>query len=584
LTEKRQILKSASIISLVTIVSRVLGYVRDQRISFLLGTTLSADAFVLAYRLPNLFRRMVGDGVVTASFIPVFTGYMRDSSEDLWRFANRLFWTLALALAIVTVLGVIFSPVVIKSFSSSQDSSNSWAEAISLNRIIFPYLFFAGLAALGMGILNSFHNFALPASTTALQNLSIIIFSIAVVWHYFQSPAISLAVGVLVGGALQFLILVPQLVRKGMRFDFGLSLAHPGIKNFAQLMFPRFFGMGVAQINFYVDTFFATAPRMPHGSLAALYVSDRVMELVLGGYAIAVATAILPMMSHQAAANDYAGLKRTLTFAVRIVAYITIPAALGLMILREPIIRMLFQHGQFVAESTRLTARPLLYYAAGLPALACVKLIVPAFYSAGDTKTPVVVAIISFIINIALNFVFLHFLFRRFQNGGPALACVKLIVPAFYSAGDTKTPVVVAIISFIINIALNFLFLHFLFRRFQNGGPALATVLATFFDFFTLFFIFRFRYGALGSFEISRSIGKISLCAALMGVGCMIGNHYARYTVQSAFFTQLLVFFALIGGATLLYIGLTWVFRCPEIEEVYGIATRRETAEELAGS
>jgi putative peptidoglycan lipid II flippase len=532
LTEKRQILKSASIISLVTIVSRVLGYVRDQRISFLLGTTLSADAFVLAYRLPNLFRRMVGDGVVTASFIPVFTGYMRDSSEDLWRFANRLFWTLALALAIVTVLGVIFSPVVIKSFSSSQDSSNSWAEAISLNRIIFPYLFFAGLAALGMGILNSFHNFALPASTTALQNLSIIIFSIAVVWHYFQSPAISLAVGVLVGGALQFLILVPQLVRKGMRFDFGLSLAHPGIKNFAQLMFPRFFGMGVAQINFYVDTFFATAPRMPHGSLAALYVSDRVMELVLGGYAIAVATAILPMMSHQAAANDYEGLKRTLTFAVRIVAYITIPAALGLMILREPIIRMLFQHGQFVAESTRLTARPLLYYAAGLP----------------------------------------------------ALACVKLIVPAFYSAGDTKTPVVVAIISFIINIALNFLFLHFLFRRFQNGGPALATVLATFFDFFTLFFIFRFRYGALGSFKISRSIGKISLCAALMGVGCMIGNHYARYTVQSAFFTQLLVFLALIGGATLLYIGLTWVFRCPEIEEVYGIATRRETAEELAGS
>jgi putative peptidoglycan lipid II flippase len=532
LTEKKQILKSASIISLVTIVSRVLGYVRDQRISFLLGTTLSADAFVLAYRLPNLFRRMVGDGVVTASFIPVFTTYMRDSNEDLWRFANRLFWTLALVLAIVTVLGVIFSPVVIKSFSSPQDPSNSYDQAVSLNRIVFPYLFFAGLAALGMGILNSFHNFALPASTTALQNLSIIIFSIAAVWHYFQDPAVSLAVGVLVGGALQFLILVPQLVYKGMRFDFGLSLSHPGIKSFSRLMFPRFFGMGIAQINFYVDTFFATAPRMPHGSLAALYVSDRVMELVLGGYAIAVATAILPMMSHQAAANDYEGLKRTLTFAVRIVAYITIPAAMGLMILREPIIRMLFQHGQFVAESTRLTARPLLYYAAGLP----------------------------------------------------ALACVKLVVPAFYSAGDTKTPVVVAILSFIINIALNFIFLHFLFRRFQNGGPALATVLATFFDFFTLFFIFRIRYGALNTVEIARSISKISLCAALMGVGCMIGNYYARYTVQSAFFTQLMVFIGLVGGATLLYIGLTWVFRCPEIEEVYGIATRRETAEELAGS
>ncbi len=532
MTEKKQILKSASIISLVTIVSRVLGYVRDQRISFLLGTTISADAFVLAYRLPNLFRRMVADGVVTASFIPVFTTYMRDSTKELWDFGNRLFWTLALVLAIITVLGVIFSPVVIQSFSAPGEKASSWAEATSLNRIIFPYLFFAGLAALGMGILNSFHNFALPASTTALQNAAIIIFSMAVVWHYFGSPAISLAVGVLVGGALQFLILVPQLVRRGMRFDFAISFSHPGVRNFARLMVPRFFGMGIAQINFFVDTFFATAPRMPRGSLAALYVSDRVMELVLGGYAIAVATAILPMMSHQAAANDYEGLKRTLTFSVRLVAYITIPAALGLMILREPIIRMLFQHGQFVAESTRLTARPLLYYAAGLP----------------------------------------------------ALACVKLIVPAFYSAKDTKTPVIVALISFALNIVLNFVFLHFLFKRFQNGGPALATVLASLFDFFTLFFIFRVRYGALGSVQLLRSISKISLCAALMGVGCMIGNHYANYTLHSAFFTQLMVFLALIGGATLLYIGLTWVFRCPEIEEVYGIATRQETAEELAGT
>jgi putative peptidoglycan lipid II flippase len=219
---------------------------------------------------------------------------------------------------------------------------------------------------------------------------------------------------------------------------------------------------------------------------------------------------------------------------VRIVAYITIPAALGLMILREPIIRMLFQHGQFVAESTRLTARPLLYYAAGLP----------------------------------------------------ALACVKLIVPAFYSARDTKTPVIVGLISFALNIVLNFIFLHYLFKRFQNGGPALATVLATFFDFFTLFFIFRLRYGALGSVEIFRSIGKISLCAALMGVGCGIANIYASSpaALSASFFNQLLIFIGLIGGATLLYIGLTWIFRCPEIEEVYGIATRRESAEELAGS
>jgi putative peptidoglycan lipid II flippase len=534
LSEKKQILKSASIISLVTLASRILGYVRDQRITLLLGTTLSADSFVLAYRIPNLFRRLVGDGTFSATFVPVVTTYMRErSSEELWQFVNRLFWTVALVLAVVVIFGVIFSPQVIHTFTSPQDKVAGWDEAIELNRIIFPYLFFLGLAAIGIGILNSFHYFAVPAATTVLLNVVIIIFSTAAVWHYFRSPATSLAVGVLVGGALQFLMLVPQLVRRGMRFDFGLSFTHPAIRDVARVLFPRFFGLGISQINFFVDTYFANSVLMPRGSLTALYVADRVMELMLGGYAIAVATAILPIMSHQAAANNYEGLKKTLTFAVRIVAYITVPAAIGLMTLREPIIRMLFQHGQFVAESTRLTARPLLYYAIGLP----------------------------------------------------ALACVKLIVPAFYSANDTKTPVIVALISFFLNILLNIVFLEFFFKRFQNGGPALATALATLFDFLILFAVFRLRYGPLGSLAIFRSIGKISVCSLIMGTGCLVANHYANYTRDSAFFIQLVVFIAMILGATLVYVGLTWLFKCPEIEEVYGIAMRRPgAAEGLAGS
>ena len=203
--------------------------------------------------------------------------------------------------------------------------------------------------------------------------------------------------------------------------------------------------------------------------------------------------------------------------------FITIPAALGLMILREPIIRVLFQHGQFVAESTRLTARALLYYAVGLP----------------------------------------------------ALATVKLVVPAFYSTGDTKTPVIVASISLGINILLNIIFLQFFFKRVQNGGPALATAIACFFDFFALFIIFRLRYGAMGTMEILRSFGKTSLCASIMGVACWFGNYYTTFTIHSRFLVQLVVFAALIIGATAVYLGLAWLFRCHEIEEVYGIATRR---------
>jgi putative peptidoglycan lipid II flippase len=526
LTDKKHILKSASIISLVTVVSRVLGYVREQRIALLLGTTAAADAYNLAYRIPNLFRRLVAEGSMTASFIPVFTTYMREKhKEEIWDFANKLFWTLALVVAVITVLGMVFSPSVVHLFAGKNIAE---VQATELNRIVFPYLFFIALAALAMGILNCFHIFGLPAATPVLLNLATILFTFAVFRRHFKDSATAIVVGVLVGGVLQFLIQVPSLVQKGMQFRFGISFSHPGIRNVARLMAPRLFGIGIGQINLFIDTRFATAAIMPVGSLAALNVADRVMELVLGGYAIAVATAILPMMSHQAAAKDYESLKKTLAFSVRIVAFITIPAALGLMILREPVIRVLFQHGEFVAASTRLTARALLYYAIGLP----------------------------------------------------ALATVKLVVPAFYSTGDTKTPVIVAGISLFINIVLNIVFLQFFFRRVQNGGPALATALATFFDFFALFIIFRLRYGSMGMMEVMRSFAKISLCSGIMGVACWIANYYTSFTMHSRFLVQLVVFSALIIGATVLYLAVAWIFRCHEIEEVYGIAVRRRAANE----
>jgi putative peptidoglycan lipid II flippase len=291
LTDKKSILKSASIISLVTVVSRVLGYVRDQRIALLLGTTASADAYVLAYRIPNLFRRLVAEGSMTASFIPVFTTYMREKSkEEVWDFANKLFWTLALVVAVITILGMVFSPSVVHLFAGKNVAG---LQAVELNRIVFPYLFFIALAALAMGILNCFHQFGLPAATPVFLNLATIAFTFAVVRNYFKDPAISIVVGVLVGGVLQFLIQIPSLVRKGMKFSFGISFSHPAIQNVARLMIPRLFGIGIGQINLLIDTRFATASRMPPGSLAALYVADRVMELVLGGYAIAVATAIM---------------------------------------------------------------------------------------------------------------------------------------------------------------------------------------------------------------------------------------------------------------------------------------------------
>lgn len=522
---KLQILKSASVITLVTIASRVFGYIRDQRITLLLGTTLAADSFVLAYRIPNLLRRLVGEGSMTASFIPVFTSYMAEKpKEEVWEFANRLFWTLALVVAALTVLGMVFSPGVIHVFTLFGENRMQWDLAVHLNRIIFPYIFFISLAALAMAILNCFHVFGVPAATPILLNVSIIIFSMAAVWSRFQHPAEALAVGVLVGGALQILVQVPLLVKHGMRFRFGLSLRHPGIRSVARLMVPGFFGIGVYQVNLFVDTIFATSSKMPSGSVTSLYVADRVMELVLGGYAIAVATAILPMMSHQAAARDYEAMKKTFSFALRIVSFITIPAMVGLVILRGPIIEVLFEHGRFVAESTQLTARALLYYALGLP----------------------------------------------------AFAAVKLIVPAFYSTQDTRTPVRVAAYALVLNIALNTLFLKTFFQTFSNGGPALATSLAAYFNFFVLFFIFRKRFGRLGTFAIVSSLARIVVCAGLMGVLCWGMLGVWQRAALMALASRITVFTLMIASATAAYLVLAWLLRCHEVEEVYGIATRRE--------
>jgi putative peptidoglycan lipid II flippase len=530
LTEKHhklQILKSASIITLVTIASRIFGYVRDQRITLLLGTSLAADSFVLAFRIPNLLRRLVGEGSMTASFIPVFTSYMAEKSrEEVWEFANRLFWTLAFVLAVLTVLGVVFSPTVINVFTLFGEERMEWDLAVQLNRMIFPYVFFIGLAALAMAILNCFHIFGLPAATPILLNISIIVCSIAAVWQlpYFSHPAEALAVGILVGGALQFLVQVPALVKQGMRFNFGISFTHPGVRSVGRLMVPGFFGIGVYQVNFFVDTIFATADKMPQGSITSLYVADRVMELVLGGYAIAVATAILPLMSHQAAARDFDAMKKTFTFALRIVSFITIPATVGLIVLREPIIQVLFQHGEFVARSTQLTARALMYYAVGLP----------------------------------------------------AFAAIKLIVPAFYSTQDTRTPVIVAAYALVVNIILNTLFLKTFFQTFYNGGPAFATSLAAYFNFFLLFVIFRRRFGRLGTWEVLLSLFKIGICSTAMGFLCYGMLWLWRQADFRALAPEVTVFVLMILGATVAYIFFAWVLRCHEIEEVYGIAMRKE--------
>ena len=533
MTIKGQLLRSASVVALVTIISRICGYLRDQRITLLLGTSPAADAFILAFRIPSLIRRMTGEGSLGASFVPVFTGYLQNKPRtEAWAFAQKVFWNLAVVLAVVAVLGVVFSREVIHVVTMFSGNAAPREMAVNLNRIIFPVVLFIGLGALATAILHSFRVFALPAAAPIFFNLALIVFSLGIVYRPvlrwipvgYRTPATALAIGVLVGGAVHLAMQIPALWRRGMSFAPEFSVSDPGVRTVGRLMVPAFFGMGVYQINMFVDTIFAFSPRLPSGSVTSLYVADRVMQLVLGSYAIALSTALLPTMSLQMAGGRWEEMKRTFGFSLRIVSFITIPAAVGLILLRHPIIQVLFQHGQFAAPSTALTAHALLYYSLGLPAFAAIRLIAPMYYSAQDTSTPA-------------------------RAGAWTLG---------------------------MNIALNALFLLFFFRVLSNAGPALASSLAAYFHCGMLFFLFRKRYGRLGGREWIGPLAKMLLCAAAMGAVSFTGLRLLPFAAEGHLLTQVGLLAAMIFGAVAIYFGLARLLRCEELSEIFLLLRRAE--------
>jgi len=480
---------------------------------------------------------MTAEGSLGASLIPVFTSYLRNSpGRAAWEFAQRLFWDMAAVLAVFAALGAIFSRQVVSIYTIFGGNPAAWDLAVYLNRIIFPAVFFIGLAAVATALLHSFRVFGLPAATPVVFNLTMITCSFGFAYRpvmrwappEYRTPAMALALGILIGGALQLVMQLPALLRRGMSLTPELSLSDPGVQKVARLMGPAFFGMGVYQINLFVDTIFAFSRKMPSGSVTSLYLADRVMQLVLGSYAIAVSTAIFPTMSHQIAAGQSEQMKRTFGFALRVVSFITIPAAAGLILLREPIIRVLFQHGQFGGESTALTAHALFFYSLGLPAFAAIKLVTPMYYSTRDTMTPARIGL--------------------------------------YVLG--------------LNIALNTIFLFFFLRFLSNGSPALASSLAAYFNFGALFLIFRKRYGRLGARALLASLAKIAVCAALMGCVAYGGLRAGHLAAQQHLMPQIgrlaIVVLASVGA----YFGLARLLKCEELSELLLLLRRPESRAE----
>lgn len=418
MSENHKIARAATTIGIGTLLSRILGFFRDMVIAYFFGAGMAADAFFVAFRIPNLWRRLVGEGSLTISFIPIYTEYLTQRSEEESREVTHIAFTIAgVILLILTAVGILFSPILIRIIAPGwyTEYPEKFQLTVTLNKIIFPYLFFMGLFALSMGILNSIRHFFAPAIAPIFLNISIIV-SVFLFYHVFQRPVMALAVGVLAGGVLQFLFQIPFLLRKGISFRFNFNFRHPAIKRIGLLMIPGLIGAAVYQLNVFIDTIFASF--LPSGSVSYLFYADRMIEFPLGIFAIAIGMASLPSLSGLASKGKMEELKETLSFTFRLVSFISIPAMVGLIALKTPIINLYLQRGVFNYYATEMTVKALLFYSVGIWAIAGVRVIVPAFYSLQDTWTPLKIALICLGANVILNSILIFPL----KHAGLALA------------------------------------------------------------------------------------------------------------------------------------------------------------------
>jgi putative peptidoglycan lipid II flippase len=416
-SEKSKVTVAAGIVGAATFLSRIFGFIRDMVIASVFGAGLSADAFFVAFRIPNLLRRLFAEGSLSITFVPVFSEYLTNfGKNEAFKLALSAVRTLSVLLILVAFTGVLLSPLIVRLIAPGFSATpGKLALTITLTRMMFPYIFFIGLVALFMGILNVLGHFAAPALAPVCLNIAMI-GSVFLIAPFMSDPIFGVAVGVIIGGILQLLLQVPFLIKKGFIFWKKASFYHPGLKKIGTLMLPTILGAAVYQINILVGTLLASL--LPQGSVSYLYYADRLVQFPLGIFAIAIATAVLPTLSRQAAAKDTDALRETFAYAIRLVLFITVPAMIGLIVLREPIVALLFKRGAFDAETVRQTAVALLYYCVGLWAFSAVRVVVSTFYALQDTRTPVRMAIIA----IAANIVFSIILMKPLAHGGLALA------------------------------------------------------------------------------------------------------------------------------------------------------------------
>ena len=411
------LLRSGVVVSVMTLLSRVLGMVRDIVVASYFGSSPAADAFFIAFKIPNFLRRLFAEGAFAQAFVPVISEYRTQRSEaDVKQLIRHTAGTLGLVLSILTVLGVLAAPYVILLFAPGfHEDVAKQVLASELLRITFPYLLLISLTAFTAGILNSYGKFAVPAFTPVLLNVCMIAAAVFLS-PWFDQPITALAWGVLIAGLMQLGFQLPFVARLGLLPWPSLDFKDEGVKRILRLMVPALLGVSVSQINLLLDTVLASF--LPTGSVSWLYYADRLSELPLGAFGIAIGTVILPSLSRQHAGAEGTAFSATLDWGLRMVLLVGLPAALALQILAEPLIIGLFYYGAMTQEAVHQSARALEAYSLGVLAFMLVKVLAPGFFARQDVKTPVRIAMICMVANMVFNLI----LIWPLQHVGLALA------------------------------------------------------------------------------------------------------------------------------------------------------------------
>jgi putative peptidoglycan lipid II flippase len=419
--------RSAGVIGIATMTSRVLGLIRDQVLAYFFGAGDAMDAFRIAFRLPNVLRDLFSEGALSAALVPTFTRALAGSdNKRVWHLASNVINLLLIVSALVVTAGIVFAEPLIRLYAGGfEQVPGKLALTVRLTRLMFPFVAVVGVAAVLMAMLNALHRFFIPALSPAMFNIATILCAVALVPLFGRlgiEPIVAIAIGTLVGGLGQVLVQWPVARRAGFHYYAVFEMSNPWLREIRQLMVPGIVGLAAVQINLFINSWLAAS--LGTGAVSWLDYAFRLMYMPIGLFGISIATASLPGISGYAASQDDRGVRRAVSSALRMMLMLNVPATAGLVVLASPIVALIFEHGRFTAADTRATAAALVCYAPGLAGYSAVKLISPAFYALGNSRIPLAASAASVAVNIGLNLLLVGSMGHRGLALGTAIAAL----------------------------------------------------------------------------------------------------------------------------------------------------------------